>query len=195
MNNAHFPQTIALFGTSADPPTAGHQAILRALGDRYDVVAVWASDNPFKSHQTSLDHRMMMLRLVIREIQPPYHNIMLRRDLSSSRSIETLEQAKAIWGEDAQFVLVVGSDLAGQVTRWYKAQELLTQVQLLIVPRPGYSVQNGDIQRLEEMGANYAIADFQAPDVSSTAYRDRGDRSVVIPLVEDYIHQQQLYAS
>ncbi|MDB9313180.1 nicotinate-nucleotide adenylyltransferase [Spirulina sp. CS-785/01] len=195
MNNTPSPTKIALFGTSADPPTAGHQAILRWLAERYDLVAVWASDNPFKSHQTSLDHRMMMLRLVIREIQPPYHNILLRRDLSSSRSIETVEQAKVIWGEETEFVLVVGSDLAGQVTRWYKAQELLKQVQLLIVPRPGYSVQHEDIQGLEEMGANYAIADFQAPNVSSTAYRDRGDRTVVIPLVEDYIHQQQLYAS
>ena len=42
---------IALFGTSADPPTAGHQKILRWLSEGYDRVAVWAADNPFKCHQ------------------------------------------------------------------------------------------------------------------------------------------------
>lgn len=39
---------VALFGTSADPPTVGHQAILRWLSEHYDQVAVWAADNPFK---------------------------------------------------------------------------------------------------------------------------------------------------
>ena len=59
---------VALFGTSADPPTAGHQAILKWLSERYDWVAVWASDNPFKFHQTSLEHRGAMLRLLIEDI-------------------------------------------------------------------------------------------------------------------------------
>jgi cytidyltransferase-like protein len=59
---------IALFGTSADPPTSGHQAILNWLSQHYDLVAVWASDNPFKSHQTPLEHRSRMLRLLIEEL-------------------------------------------------------------------------------------------------------------------------------
>ena len=59
---------IALFGTSADPPTAGHQEILQWLSERYDWVAVWAADNPFKSHQTALLHRAAMLQLLITNI-------------------------------------------------------------------------------------------------------------------------------
>jgi len=36
-----------LFGASADPPTAGHQAILSWLSELLrDWVAVWAADNP-----------------------------------------------------------------------------------------------------------------------------------------------------
>lgn len=46
---------IALFGTSADPPTRGHGKILTWLAQHYDQVAVWAADNPFKQHQASLD--------------------------------------------------------------------------------------------------------------------------------------------
>ncbi|NJM46313.1 MAG: nicotinic acid mononucleotide adenylyltransferase, partial [Alkalinema sp. RU_4_3] len=40
---------LALFGTSADPPTLGHLAIVNYLSAKYDRVAVWAADNPFKS--------------------------------------------------------------------------------------------------------------------------------------------------
>ena len=42
-------KSVALFGTSADPPTSGHGAILGWLSQHYDQVAVWAADNPFKS--------------------------------------------------------------------------------------------------------------------------------------------------
>ena len=39
---------VALFGTSADPPTMGHRALLLGLRRLYPLVATWASDNPLK---------------------------------------------------------------------------------------------------------------------------------------------------
>lgn len=39
---------IALFGTSADPPTSGHQAILLWLSQRFDKVVVWPRIIPLK---------------------------------------------------------------------------------------------------------------------------------------------------
>jgi nicotinate-nucleotide adenylyltransferase len=115
---------IALFGTSADPPTAGHRVILEWLSEHFDRVAVWASDNPFKNHQTSLEHRAMMLALLIRDIDSPQKNICLRQDLSDRRSLFSVEKARQVWGEDAEYTLVIGSDLAGQIRRWYRAGEL-----------------------------------------------------------------------
>ena len=82
---------IALFGTSADPPTSGHQAILLWLSQRFDKVVVWASDNPFKTHQTLLEHRMAMLSLLIEEINAQKANIALHPELSSRRTLETLK--------------------------------------------------------------------------------------------------------
>jgi nicotinate-nucleotide adenylyltransferase len=49
-------QKIALFGTSADPPTAGHKTILSWLSQNFDWVAVWASDNPFKIGNAAVNH-------------------------------------------------------------------------------------------------------------------------------------------
>ncbi|MGL6133191.1 MAG: nicotinate-nucleotide adenylyltransferase, partial [Prochlorococcaceae cyanobacterium] len=42
------PSTVAMLGTSADPPTRGHQALLEGLLNLYPRVATWASDNPVK---------------------------------------------------------------------------------------------------------------------------------------------------
>lgn len=185
---------IALFGTSADPPTSAHQTILSWLSHHYDLVAVWASDNPFKSHQTPLEHRSKMLRLLIEEIQPPRQNISLYQDLSSPRTLETVEKARQYWGSQVGLTVVIGSDLISQMPRWYQIENLLKQVQLLVMPRPGYEIDDTGVKELRTLGADIAIADLKAPAVSSTAYRENGDTKVITPPVEDYIHQEHLYA-
>jgi nicotinate-nucleotide adenylyltransferase len=184
---------VALFGTSADPPTVAHQNILRWLSDNYDWVAVWASDNPFKNHQTSLKHRTEMLRLLIEEIDSPKNNISLYKELSHLRSLITVKKAKEIWGEDTKFTLVIGSDLLQQMPRWYKIEELLQQVQLLIVPRLGYPIQRHDLKTLRLLGGKYLIAEVTIPGFSSTIYREQGAEQTLTPKVKEYIKQKQLY--
>ncbi|MCL6436953.1 MAG: nicotinate-nucleotide adenylyltransferase [Leptolyngbyaceae cyanobacterium HOT.MB2.61] len=183
---------IALFGTSADPPTAGHQAILVWLSQHYDCVAVWASDNPFKTHQTPLEHRMAMLQLLIDDINPPQQNIRLYPELSHPRTFHTVEAARRIW-KRARFTLVIGSDLVHQLLNWYRIEELLQQVDLLIVPRPGYPLMKSALAELRRRGARVAIADLMGLDTSSTTYRETGDPEALPPPVEAYIHQEHLY--
>ncbi|MDJ0510977.1 MAG: nicotinate-nucleotide adenylyltransferase [Crocosphaera sp.] len=185
---------IALFGTSADPPTAGHQSIIRWLSAHYDWVGIWASDNPFKEHQTSLDHRMAMLKLLIDNIAAPRRNIYLSKRLSHRRSVVSVAKAKEIWGEEADYFLVIGSDLIKQICQWYNIQELLTQASILIVPRPGYLLNDFQLKELEKLGGKYEIADLDAPAVSSTAYRKYGNQDVLIRPIQDYIEQEKLYA-
>ncbi|MDF0556472.1 nicotinate-nucleotide adenylyltransferase [Kamptonema sp. UHCC 0994] len=184
---------IALFGTSADPPTAGHKTILSWLSQHFDWVAVWASDNPFKSHQTSLEHRSAMLLLTIQEINSSRNNICLHPELSSPRTQETVEKAQLMW-EDAELTMVIGSDLVTQLPRWYKIELLLKQVKWLVVPRPGYPPEEIDLRQLRRMGAEVAIASLTGPNVSSTAYREKGDTEALTPPIEAYIHREHLYA-
>jgi nicotinate-nucleotide adenylyltransferase len=185
---------IALFGTSADPPTSGHQNILSWLAQHYDLVLVWASDNPFKEHQTSLKHRTEMLRLAITEIDQP-NKILLQEELSDRRTLITVKKAKEIWGEEAEFTLVIGSDLVKQIVTWYRVEELFAQVKLLIIPRPGYSITKTDLEAISNKGGTYAIASLNSPQVSSTAYRREGDQQVITPAVQNYITQKHLYST
>lgn len=184
---------VALFGTSADPPTAGHEAILCWLSERFDWVAVWAADNPFKSHQTLLEHRAQMLRLLVEEVRLRRGNVGFDQQLSSYRTLETVDQARRLWGEEVELTLVIGSDLIEQLPRWYQVKDLLRQVQLLVVPRPGYVIEEDSLERLRQLGGKIAIADLTGLDVSSTAYRENRASHVVTPLIEAYIHQKHLY--
>lgn len=185
--------SIALFGTSADPPTAGHQAILSWLSQHFDHVAIWAANNPFKSHQTPLEHRSAMLRLLIEDIDSPRHNLTLYPELSSPRTLITVERARQRWPQ-AELTLTIGADLVAQLPQWYQIEDLLQQVKLLVVPRPGYPLEDADLWHLRRMGAAIAIADLTGPAISSTAYREAGNPAALTPNVEAYIHREHLYA-
>jgi nicotinate-nucleotide adenylyltransferase len=188
-------QKIALFGTSADPPTAGHQTILKWLSDRYDLVAVWASDNPYKKHQASLKQRMQMLRLAIAEIPTSQNNLKVYEELSDRRSLIAVDTAREIWGKETEYTLVIGSDLVKQIQKWYRVEELFKKTKILIVPRPSYLLELEDLKILQSLGARYAIADLDAPAVSSTAYRQNRDNHLVTSNVKDYIDREKLYSN
>ncbi len=184
---------ITLFGTSADPPTAGHQKIIKWLSEDSDWVAVWAADNPFKSQQTPLPHRAAMLQLLIRDIENPRDNISLEQDLSSWRTFETVEKAKLRWGDNAEYTLVIGSDLLHQLPRWYHVEELLKQVRLLVIPRPGYVINDSSLEEIKQLGGKIAIASLTGLDVSSTAFRKQKDPETLTPPVIAYIYREHLY--
>ena len=181
---------VALFGTSADPPTTGHLEILRWLSEQFDQVAVWAADNPFKSHQTPLEHRTAMLQLLIHDLACP--NVRVHPELSHLRTLITIERAQERW-QGAELTLVVGSDAARQLPKWFRAAELLQLVKVLVVPRSGYDFQPHDFERLRELGAEVAIAPISVPAVSSTAYREHRDLGGVTHSIQAYIDREQLY--
>lgn len=186
-------EKIALFGTSADPPTVGHQTILHWLSQHYDRVVVWASDNPFKQHQTPLEDRTEMLRLTIADINLAHNNINLHPELSDRRTLITVNKAREKWGEDEKFSLVIGSDILPQITSWYHIENLLEQVKVLIVPRLGYTIRKEDLESFNKIGGKYAIATLNAPQVSSSTYRLQKDKSLITPAVNNYISQKSLY--
>jgi nicotinate-nucleotide adenylyltransferase len=181
---------IALFGTSADPPTIGHLEILRWLSQRFDQVAVWAADNPFKSGQTELSHRTTMLQQLVEELDCP--NVRVDPTLSHPRTLITVERAKHCFPQ-AEFTLVVGFDVARQLPTWFRVEELLKQVHLLVMPRSGYALAQADLDRLRELGTEVAIAPITVPGVSSTAYREHHDLNDVPHSVQAYIDREQLY--
>ena len=184
---------IALFGTSADPPTIAHQHILSWLADHYDLVAVYASDNPFKQHLASLQQRGEMLQLLIEEIDSPKDNLKLCQAISDRRSLNTLAKARQKWGEQVEFTLVIGSDLLTQLQSWYRVKELLQEVKLLVMPRPNYPIEVRDLQLLEQIGAQFQVAQICLPSVSSTGYRQEREKNAVTVKVKNYIQEQQLY--
>ncbi len=135
-----------------------------------------------------------MLELLIKEIDPLIsQHAQVYRSLSSKRTIETLATAKTIWN-NSEFILTVGADLITQLPKWYQAKQLLSQVELLIVPRTGNRIESIDLQRLTAIGAKITIAPLATPLISSTLFRESHSIQGLTPRVATYIHQHNLYS-
>jgi nicotinate-nucleotide adenylyltransferase len=159
---------IALLGTSADPPTCGHRALLEGLLSLYPLVATWASDNPLKQHGAPLQIRVQLLAALVAAIANP--RLSLEQQLSSPWSIETLERAAQRW-PDHELVFVVGSDLLPQIPHWRQADLLLVNVRLAVAPRQGWPLQQHDLERLRQAGAKIDLLPLQIPASASRLVR------------------------
>lgn len=163
---------VALFGTSADPPTRGHQALLEGLVQLYPQVATWASDNPQKLHGAPLEQRSTLLGELVAAISDP--RLSHRQELSSPWAITTLERAAAQW-PGSELVFVVGSDLAAQIPSWKQAEAVLKACVLAIAPRAGWPLQPKQLEQLTQLGGRVVILPLQVPATASSALRQTPD--------------------
>ena len=79
---------IALFGTSADPPTIGHKKILEELSEIYDLTIGYVSDNPNKKHKEDISTRSYLLETLIVDLDNP--KILFNQKVSSKWAIESI---------------------------------------------------------------------------------------------------------
>ncbi len=184
------PASVALFGTSADPPTLGHRSLLAGLTRRYPLVRTWASDNPFKSHGAPLAVRAALLEAVVKGLESP--NLRVDQSLSSPRALDTLEQAARQWPE-AELVFVVGSDLLPQIQSWYAADEILRRCRLAVVPRLGWPLDPLQIEQLNSRGGRVEVLPLQIPATASSAIRRHPDPQLVPPELWPVLLEENLY--
>ena len=169
--------SIALFGTSADPPTLGHEALLNELTKIFPKVITWASDNPDKKHQIPLLKRTQLLRILVKKISHP--KLELVQELSSPRTIHTLKKAYQLWPE-ASFSFVIGSDLAIQIPKWFYSKSILNKAKIAIAMRDGWPISDKEIEEIKNLGGEIDLLPFNIPESSSSKFREE-PQEVLIP--------------
>tara|TARA_B100000965_G_scaffold53308_1_gene39861 strand:- start:1259 stop:1846 length:588 start_codon:yes stop_codon:yes gene_type:complete len=182
--------SIALFGTSADPPTLGHQALLRELTKTFPKVITWASDNPDKKHQISLRKRTQLLSIIVKNISNP--KLELVQELSSPRTIHTLKKAFQIWPE-ARFSFVIGSDLAVEIPKWLNVKSILNKAKIAIAIRNGWPISDKQIEDIENLGGEIELLPFNIPESSSSKFREKPQEGLVPSELVPTLLEENLY--
>ena len=109
------------------------------------------------------------------------------RRAGNSYAIDTVQELKKIY-PNTNFTMVLGSDAASKLDKWHRSKELLEQVKVLVVKRPGAKPSEFD------------EISIKALDISSTIVRQsiakRENVSALLPAkVVTYIREYGLYGS
>jgi nicotinate-nucleotide adenylyltransferase len=183
---------IALFGTSADPPTIGHKKILEELSNIYSCVITYASDNPKKKHKENISFRNLLLKSLIKDINNP--KIIFNQKISSQWAIESIEECKKIY-DFSKIDFVIGSDLITEIFSWKNFDKIIHAVKLLIIKREGYPIEPKTLKMLKTNKVIFEISSLNIPNISSSMVRLNNNYSDLPKSLIDIVKKNNLYES
>ena len=181
---------IALFGTSADPPTIGHKKILEELSNIYSLIVTYASDNPKKKHKENISFRKLLLKTLIKDINNP--KIIFNQKISSPWAIESIEECKRIY-TFKKIDFVIGSDLINEFFLWKNFNKIIHEVKLLIIKREGYPIESNTLKMLEANKVIFEISSLNIPNISSSMIRSNSNYSDLPKSLIDIVKKNNLY--
>ena len=177
-----------IFGGSFNPIHQGHISLARQLREKAGLDEVWlmvSPQNPLKASADLLDDemRMQMVRLAVEGEEGIIACDYEMHLPKPSYTWNTL-QALSLDYPDREFVLMIGGDNWDLFDKWYHADDIRENYQIIVYPRRGFK---GGIEGLDLI------------DISSTEIRQRikdGESiSQLVPeAVAEYITKHKLYA-
>lgn len=184
---------VALLMGSFNPVHCGHLAVARYVLAQDLADEVWlvvSPQNPFKdpADLAPFADRLEMVRLALAEIND---SRLKTCDAEAalpqpSYTFNTITHLQGLY-PDTQFIILAGSDIADQLPKWYKANELQRMVRFLIYPRD-YGTASPEM-------AQAPMYEVDSTSIRAAVAAGLSVGTGVIPEpVLDYIRDKKLYA-
>lgn len=188
---------IGLFFGSFNPIHHGHLIIANHIAMTGSVDEVWfvvSPQNPFKKANTLLNenHRYHLVQLAIEgEKKLRTSNIEFKLP-KPSYTANTLAYLKEKYPSHV-FSIIMGSDGFQNIDKWFNADIILKDYQIIIYKRPGFEISN-------PFNANILVAEAPLLEISSTHIRyliknGLSIRYLVPDTVAEEIRNQHYYIS
>ena len=185
-------ESIALFGTSADPPTIGHKKILEELSKIYAFTISYVSNNPKKKHIEDISIRSHLLKTLIDDLDNP--KILFNQKISSQWAVESIKKCKEIYKFN-NLDFVIGSDLIKDIFYWKNFDKIILEVSFFIILREGYPVESNTLKMLETYRVKFKISTIKTPNISSSKFRLNFNCSNLPSSLIDIVKRNNLYES
>ncbi len=185
-------KSIALFGTSADPPTIGHEKILEELSKIYTHTICYVSNNPNKKHKEHITIRSKLLKTLVEDLDD--YKILFNQSVSSKWAVESIKKCKKIY-EINTLDFVIGSDLIRDIFCWKNFEKIIKEVSFFIIIREGYPVESNTLKMLETYNVKFKISSIKIPNISSSKFRLNFNYSNLPPSLIDFVKKNNLYES
>ena len=185
-------KSIALFGTSADPPTIGHKKILEELSKIYAFTIGYVSNNPNKNHKEDISIRSHLLKTLIKDLDNP--KILFNQSVSSQWAVESIKKCKRIY-EFNNLDFVIGSDLIKDIFSWKNFDKIILEVSFFIILREGYPLESNTLKMLETNKVKFKVSTIKIPETSSSNFRLNFNCSNLPTSLIDIVKKNNLYES
>ncbi len=185
-------KSIALFGTSADPPTIGHKKILEELSKIYAFTISYVSNNPKKKHIEDISIRSHLLKTLIDDLDNP--KILFNQKISSQWAVESIKKCKEIYKFN-NLDFVIGSDLIKDIFYWKNFDKIILEVSFFIILREGYPLESNTLKMLETYRVKFKISTIKTPNISSSKFRLNFNCSNLPSSLIDIVKKNNLYES
>ena len=185
-------KSIALFGTSADPPTIGHKKILEELSRIYTFTISYVSNNPNKKHKEDITILIHLSKTLIEDLDNP--KILFNQRVSSLWAVESIKKCKTIY-EFNNLDFVIGSDLIKDIFHWKNFDKIIKEVSFFIILREGYPVESNTLKMLETYKVKFKISTIKIPNISSSKFRLNFNYSNLPTSLIDFVKKNNLYES
>lgn len=183
-----------IFGGSFNPIHNGHIQLARQLREVAGLDDVWlmvSPQNPLKEQSELLadDLRLQMARQALADepfIEVSDYEFHLPRPSYTWNTLKALKDDFP----DREFVLLIGGDNWERFPRWYRADDIVSNYQIIVYPRRGSDID------LKSLPPTVSVVEAELLDISSTDIRRRVRRGQQITgMVPDSIVQavEKLY--
>ena len=184
--------TIAIFGTSADPPTIAHKVILEELSKIYAFTICYVSNNPNKKHKEDISIRSHLLKTLIEDLNNP--KILFNQKVSSQWAVESIKNCKNIYAFN-NLDFVIGSDLIQDIFCWKNFDKIIKEVSFFIIKRDGYPLESNALTMLKTYKVKFKISTIKIPNISSSKLRSNFNYSNLPTSLIDIVKKNNLYES
>lgn len=183
-----------IFGGSFNPIHNGHIQLARQLREAAGLDEVWlmvSPQNPLKEQAGLLadDLRLQMARQALADepfIEVSDYEFNLPRPSYTWNTLQALKDNFP----DREFSLLIGGDNWERFSRWYRADDIVSNYQIIVYPRRGSDID------LKSLPPTVSVVEAELLDISSTDIRRRVRRGQQITgMVPDSIVQtvEKLY--
>jgi nicotinate-nucleotide adenylyltransferase len=197
---------LGILGGTFDPIHIGHLILAeeaRYLLELDRVLLAPAADPPHKRAQgkSPAEHRVHMVKLTIAD-NP--HLALSRIDVDRPGPHYTLDMMRLLheqYGPDAALYFLMGLDSLADLPTWHRPLDLMQQCQLVALSRPGAEFDWDALEtalpgvRSRVIVLPMPLLQISGSDLRARVRQGRPLRYQVLPQVERYIHEQQLYCA
>lgn len=189
---------IGIFGGTFDPIHHGHLIMASCAYERLELDKVYfmpAGNQPLKEGESPFNQRLEMIKLSIEnDSRMSYTDI--EDSLEPSYTYNTIMKLNSICDDELFFIM--GADSFESIERWYKYEELLKEIKIIVVDRLGSSNLFNLQEKYKDIAKEINILKGPIIEISSTEIRNKVKkgqdiRYLVPERIIQYIDYENLY--